>query len=340
MSQRRIAWMDGIRFFAMGWVLFVHFVSVFTPNTNVRFQGIWGSLLFGITGKLAVACFCVLLGFFASNPSSHTRKTVPYCLRRWAFFAFQIFLIELLYWLAACLLPNNTYLDHCWPDASAPFSFVFPILLSDSVFFSAKIIPTYWCVDDFVIASIVIFCLSKLVNSRPAWLQLLVCTCAFGIALLVGRLWVAICLMGWFLRFWFDAPLPRAARHPIVLVALAAFLPWLIRRGECDLTYLLDGVACCIVFYIVHCSGWLQKILSLRPFVLLGSYTFELFLLHIPLYVILESILEIIGIAWPPLWATLLLGAAVFAGVVLCAVLWRKAMQKTLFALLDRQQPT
>ena len=118
-----------------------------------------------------------------------------------------------------------------------------------------------------------------------------------------------------------------------VLLSLFLLLPWLIRRGECDLTYLLDGVACMIILYIVANTGWLRAFLGLRPFAWLGSYTFELFLLHIPMYYLLRSLMD-----WAN--ASMLVHVLQFLVVlpltVAAAAGWRYLAQKTWLPLLDR----
>ena len=156
----------------------------------------------------------------------------------------------------------------------------------------------------------------------------------FIVSLALGQLWVAICIMGWILRLLMEKPLPR---HPLFLLALFLTIPWLIRRGECDATYFMDGVACVIAVYIVASTGWLRTLLGLRAFAWFGSYTFELFLLHIPVYYTLRSIGGLL-LDWSlvtPLMQTLLF-VPVFLLVTAVAIGWRRLSQKTWLPLLNR----
>lgn len=325
LQSRRIQWMDSVRCLAMSWILFVHFISVFTPNTSVRFPGFWGLLLFGISGKLAVACFCVLLGYFASAPS---RMSVPvYALRRYLFFALQILAAELLYYGMALLLPEGLYLSRYNPLLYESPQIVLPGILRDAFLLKAQVLPTYWCVDDFLLGSVSVFLLHKLIGRQKRTVQLLACAGLFGALLLLNQLWTAICVLGYALRLVQDV---RLSDEPLVLIGLVLLLPWLIRRGECSTTYLLDGFACIIVLFILSRLPWCQRLLSFRPMARFGQHTFELFLLHVPIYQGMQSLLELIGWDWPPLWGYFLLFPALFALVTLAAFAWRKAAARTL----------
>lgn len=329
LQTKRIRWMDSVRCLAMSWILFVHFVSVFTPNTNVRFPGIWGLILFGISGKLAVACFCVLLGYFASAPS---RVSVPiYLARRYLSFALQILVAELLYYGMALLLPRGLYLSRYCPILYEGPQVVLPGILRDTFLLKAQVLPTYWCVDDFLYGSAAVFLLQKLVGRQRRFVQLIACAALFGGLLVLNQLWVAICLLGYVLRLMEDVRLPD---EPLVLIGLVLFLPWLIRRGECGTTYLLDGFACLAVLFVLSRLPWCQQVLSAQPLVRFGQHTFEVFLLHVPIYQGIQSLLELAGWSWPPLWGYCVLFPMVFTLVTLAAFAWRRATARTLYRWL------
>ena len=74
MQKQRIAWLDGMRGLAILWIVFVHFVTIFTLNDTAVFPGVLGLILFGISGKLAVAGCSVIMGYFASRPAPPRKK--------------------------------------------------------------------------------------------------------------------------------------------------------------------------------------------------------------------------------------------------------------------------
>lgn len=331
MQKKRIDWIDGVRCLAMFWILFVHFIAVFTPNTNVRFPGFWGLLLFGISGKLAVACFCVLAGYFAVRPAQ--TSVWRYALRRYLFFALQILVIELLYYAAALLLPRGLYLHRYAPLLYHQPPEVLRDILLDAFALRAQVLPTYWCVDDFIWGSICVMLCQTLVCRQPLWIRALSCAALFGVLLWLDQLWLAICVLGWALKLTEEVRIPC---KPLVIAGLICLLPWLIRRGECSLTYLLDGVACLILLWIIGQIPPFQRLIGLKPLAKFGSHTFELFLLHIPIYYVCESLLQLAGWDRPGIAGYTVQFVLSFSLVTLCAFGWRKLADRFLHPLLNR----
>lgn len=327
MQTKRIGWMDGVRSLAMGWILIVHFISIFTINTHVRFPGVLGLMLFGISGKLAVACFCVLLGYFASKPSRES--VVGYAVRRYLFFAVQILIVELLYYALVLLLPHDLYLSIFAPWVYDDPRELIRRIFADAFLFRASVLPTYWCVDDFVIGSVAVFAINRCMGMQKLGWRMAACAALFAAGLALDRLWAALCVLGWMLRLLEEVRLPKKLT-PFVAVALVCMVPWMIRRGETELTYLLDGAACLILLWTFGQFSFLQRVVSWKPLTLLGSYTFELFLLHVPIYQILETLLEWANLHRPPDPVYFLYFALVLPFTVLCAMGWRRLADRTL----------
>jgi len=42
MKTKRVAWIDGMRFLAMAWIMFGHFLVIFTPNVEAELPGLLG----------------------------------------------------------------------------------------------------------------------------------------------------------------------------------------------------------------------------------------------------------------------------------------------------------
>lgn len=332
MQTKRIGWIDGVRSLAMGWILIVHFISIFTINTHARFPGVLGLILYGISGKLAVACFCVLLGYFASKPSNES--ILGYAVRRYLFFAVQILVIELVYYGLVRILPDY-YLCVFAPWMYNEPSTLLISILKDAFLFKASVLPTLWCVDDFIIGSVAVFAVSKLLRNQNYLVRLLSCIALFSIGLIVNHLWAALCVLGYLLRLTDDITVPTKISIPLSIILLC-LIPWMIRRGENDLTHLLDGVACLCLLWTIGQFSWMQRIMSWRPLTLLGSYTFELFLLHVPVFHIIETLFHCWQIQRPPQPVYYLYFILVLPFTVLCAILWRKLADRTLNPLLRR----
>ena len=328
MTNKRIAWVDGVRFLAMAWILFGHFVMIFTPNVEVQFEGILGYVLYGITGKMAVACFCVLLGYFASKPSG--KPFAGYVLERYLFFALQILIIESLFYLAFYFVPDQTYLSEEFPVLCQETWPVFQVIFRDAVQLQWNVIPTYWCVAEFVKGSMLIMLAHKAVQDRPFAVRFAVCAVLLAGALYMGETWIAICIMGWMLRLVLEIRIPNKAILAALMIAMLISIPWLIRRDECSETFLLDGVASAFALYILTQLPLLQRVIGNRVFEFLGRHCFEMFLLHTPVYYLAENLLVDLGWTRPPVWGYVIQFAAVYAITALLAVLWQWLAKKTI----------
>jgi len=326
LKTKRLAWLDGMRGLAILWVVFVHFVVIFTPNETADFPGLIGLLLFGISGKLAVAGCSVIMGYFASRPVPREKTIWKYSLRRYLTFVVHVLFIEGCYLLLSRFPALNAYTLSSVPELGQPLSALLPVYLADTFLFQANLIPAFWCVDSFVAGSILAFALSRLTEERPLWLQSLICAAVIAILIALDCIWLAIALMGWALRLLLEWKIPFR-KNPLFWILLLAFVPWMIRRGECPQTYLLDGAASVLVLYVFAQWDWIQKVLSFRPLAGLGVITLELFMLHVPVFEILRHLLG--RLCELPLTVPhfALMFAAIMAITIPATLGWRKLMK-------------
>ncbi len=78
----RNRWIDTLRFFSIFVVITTHFLSSFFPEYSKYWhQGISYWFLYGVSGKLAVIMFCVILGFLCARKSIE-RKRDGYLFKR------------------------------------------------------------------------------------------------------------------------------------------------------------------------------------------------------------------------------------------------------------------
>lgn len=327
MACKRLKWLDGMRGLAILWILFVHFVVVFSHNETADFPGFLGLLLFGISGKLAVAGCSVIMGYFASKPASVSLWR--YAWRRYITFVIQILLAEGIYLLLTRIPAVNGYALSCVPELSWPLRSLIPLFLKDAFLFEAQLISTYWCVGAFAAGSILTFLLSHFMENKPLWMQMLVCAAAIGGLIQLECTWLAIILMGWALRLLLKCHFPFQ-KNPLLWIAMLSVVPWMIRRNEGFLTYLLDGAASVIVLYVFSQWKWIQTLLSFRPVAFLGTISLELFIIHVPIFYVLRQIIHPLCALWLPTGVYAVMFAAVMLITIPAAAVWKKMTVKLL----------
>lgn len=336
-QQKRIGWLDGIRGLSILWIMIVHFMVIFTEYTQGFSYGKLGVLLYGVTGKLAVAACSVILGYFASKPSR-----VPvwvHAIRRYVQFALPILVIELFYFASSRMGGDiSSFQLNCAPFLLNETPVILRAILRDAFLFETSLVDAYWCVRSFFVSSVLIFAMARLLQKQPQWVRLVACLVLMALFLLWYKLWHVICLMGWLLRIIQEMDF-SFAKKPVTWVLLLLPLPWLIRRPECSLTYLLNGVASVLVCYVCFQCRAAQRALGIRPLAWLGQLSMELFLWHIPMFHFLRNIIGFLyhhGQHWAA-WKYLLIALGAFGVLFLTAAIWRRGVQRLLRPLMQRQ---
>ena len=89
----REKWVDSIRFISIEIIFGVHFIAACAPDmSKLWHEGVTGMILCGISGKLAVAMFSVLLGYFAARAGAKADFSMSrYMCRRYIKFSVAIF---------------------------------------------------------------------------------------------------------------------------------------------------------------------------------------------------------------------------------------------------------
>jgi peptidoglycan/LPS O-acetylase OafA/YrhL len=228
---------------------------------------------------LAVAFFCVFLGYFAAG-SAYRQSTAQYVIKRYRRFFQYLALAN-----AAFVIINIIMRQLGLPGTIFGPQFSLWELLtsyaSDTAFFTYRLVPTYWCMFDFFIGSIAAFIFAEVCRDKPLKISLLI----FSLAGLMffyasGQVWVADCLLGGLLFLLVRADLAMG-KHPLLLIALLACAPRFYRDfSESYATYLFYGLSSAMFLYAVFNSVPLQRLLSWKWSAYLGSITFELYLVH------------------------------------------------------------
>ncbi len=303
--MRRVQWIDSARFLAILVIMVGHYLAMLCPFM-LRFwepgQAVWW-LVGGITGKLSVAIFFVLLGYYAGKPhAASVSAFLRYALRRYIQLAFFAFTATLLFLLGGYL---SAWLFHT-PDEN-----VFRILsdgprynllylLRDGFLLEDHYIDTLWCMRDLFLASLICRLFGFLPERlRPSLRALL--GAALIVLLLLLRadffIWICVALLGCLLRFVPAQTLRSPVRLALLLVSLLLLkLP----LAEGPLLFFLEGVIGCIWFLLVSTGERLQHLLSRSPLPWLGRICLGLFVIHTPVYSLLaSSLIPLLGRVLP-----------------------------------------
>ena len=298
---KRVGWIDSCRFFAIFVIMFTHFLSSLRPDALRLWELPPGRyVLGGLTGKLSVAFFFVLLGYFASAPRRFTARDFGrYCLHRYTQFSFFVFVTTLLYIAGSY---GTTWVFHT-PDEAAfrvisdGFHDNLVYLLRDSFLYEDSYNATLWCMQQLFLASVLCRLLAYLPERLSAALRFGVAGLLILLLMLLDSaycVWIAVAVLGYLLRLTlplFDhrpalkRPLPLTLLFLLAVACIKAPLP------ESPVLYSLQGVGSFLLLLVLFHTPFAQHLLSASPFPWLGGVSMGLFVVHTPLNSLLFSVL-------------------------------------------------
>ncbi len=332
MAKQRIGWIESMRFLAFFLVFTVHYIAAFKPELFRYWEEGWTSyLLMGLTGKFAVALFSVILGYFAAAKlSQEGGEYGAYVAQRYLQFVAPLFIVNFFMSLNSFIMMDL---------------FGIRQFFRDSFFFTYEIVPTFWCMEPFFLASLVIGLIAVLTRGehkkRPGWYA-----AALLVSLLIGETWIGICLMGAILYTVQSRGYGWLKNVPVkIVLAVCAYL--LLHTPEStEPSYFRDGIACirwgvawCFLLLVIFNTPMIQKPLDMKALKWLGSMAFALYLVHMPVQKVLAPIIIDHMALYSPQNITMAAGyCATFLVDVLLACILNKAvgqitrLQEKLFA--------
>lgn len=341
--MKREGWIDSCRFFAIFVIMATHFLADLLPGALSLWEKLPTRLLLGgLTGKFSVAFFFVLLGYFACSPKRFSlRGFGSYALRRYVQFAFFVLVTEAVY-LVGCR--GVSFLFHAPDEAAARvlsdgWRYNLIYLLRDSFFFEDTYDATLWCLQQLFLASLV----CRLFGYLPERLSPVL---RVGILIGVGALllllspgycvWIAVSLLGCLLRMALEAGgrHPALAKPPVLIGLFAAAVLCIKAPLEEGLAlYLLEGLGAFLLLLVLFRTAFAQRLLARAPFPRLGLWSMGLFVVHTPVFSLVDSSLYVLLNGRLPLWLTLPVTFAV--GTALCVLASR--LVHAAYAALSRR---
>ena len=267
--MNRIKHFDSLRLIAIFVVYVTHFVDSFHPEYFSLWETLPMSLLLeGISGKLGVALFGVLLGYFAY--SSKENNSAYYILKRYSFFVISALIINTLYALRALFFDNKI---------SAVKVLIESITLDDDIF------PTYWCIPVFFAASVLSYLNGK-ANVTTIGILLEV-----AVFYKLGNVWLAICLMGNIVARYQKNPHFDILKKRCCRIILWIILFFAIKRQESNNTYMIQGMCCMVIIILIMRGNVVRRILDNKYLSAMGRQGMAIYILHPICYITFAPLL-------------------------------------------------
>ena len=297
--MKRVKWVDSVRFLAIFLIMITHYLASFFPSALSLWEpGPFFWLFGGVTGKLSVAVFCVLLGYYACTPKSFSFSGFGlYTVRRYFQLAFFAFLATLLFLLGGYAV---TWLFHTPDEAvfrilSDGPRYNLMYLLRDAFLLEDHYIDTLWCMQDLMLASVVCRLFGYLPERiRPGVRAVLACA-LITLLLVVNAaffIWTCVGLMGCLVRLAVEAARTRpqlTAPVPCLFLLAVSLVLLKLPLSEGPLLYFLEGVIGFVWIFLIFFSDGAQRFLSHPPLPQLGKLSLGLFVIHTPVYSLLAS---------------------------------------------------
>ena len=301
LAVKRENWIDACRFFAIFVIMATHFLATFRPEALALWERMPSRLLLGgLTGKMAVAFFFVVLGYFASAPRSFdARSFAAYALRRYGQFAFFVFAVTLCY-IVGCY--GVTWLFHLAEGevlraiSDGPrYNLIY--LLRDAFLFENNYNDTLWCMRQLFIASLLCRLLGYLPERLNTAARFLIAAAVILCAVLLGSRWVWLgtAALGYVLRLLLERAKDRprlrspAALWLLFLAAVALIKAPVSEETRPLLLYSLQSVGTFLLLFVLFHADFAQRLLAARPFPWLGRISMGLFVAHTPINELLGS---------------------------------------------------
>lgn len=300
MKESRIGWIESLKLLAS--------LLVFTTHFLAEFKGEWlvywgkGQILYGVSGKLAVSFFFLMAGFFAMKANKD--NTWKYITKRYVRFVVPIFLIEIIMFLL--LFCSKRIGIDTWLSASATDKYArlyginLKMIIYDTFLLDCSAVITYWCNGMLFLGPVIVMLLHGFcdeVKTEPGISAKLKTGIIFGLSAIItavtGNVWYTICIIGAFLYLvvhdrcvFFEKWRGRLVKAGLLPISYIC-----IRTPETESGYLWKAVAVASLFLIVFYSKWIQVILENRIFCSVSKYSFEIYLLHMPVNWIIITVL-------------------------------------------------
>lgn len=270
--NKRITYLDTIRWIAAMFIFTTHFISAFEPEIFRIWDEVFpvNMFMYGVTGKLAVTVLGVVLGYLAfskGEKSKDKKDTFSYLIKRY------------LYFLAAGLVIHFLYGMLTWTSEN-PDTVQLKDILECSIFLKNDIVSNWWSMLPFLIASVLCFIQGKYhLGCREIIIEITV-------FYYVGQVWISVCLMGALVKCILDhEKCVEVLQKKWIRILIFAVLFVILKREESNFTYLIDGIGMALFILVLCTWNLLQNFFSHRLWNLVNQNYMGVFVIHELVYV-------------------------------------------------------
>ncbi len=270
-KTERLEYLDTLKLLAISYIFVAHFAA--TDNQNKVSLFISALHTLGITGKLCVGVLAVIMGFLAYIGKE--TNLIKYSVKRYLQFFFCGLFINVLFFV---------FFANKWLDSDGTMTFV--RMLKNSLLLGWDFNPNYWCMQAFLVASII--CKANHIYEVPVSVMIL------EIVLLLPAwndfgIWTAVGLLGSIVGYYYRNE--ERWFHLILSKRWMISFCWIINllllgiiyvfRENGQITYCLYGLMGMFIFVELLSDQRLRQIYSLRFWDYMGRKNYMgIFLLH------------------------------------------------------------
>ncbi len=297
--NKRLDYLDSIRFFAIASIFMVHFIDFANQNyfTRVMF---WLNLVGSDTG---LAFFFVLLGFFACATTKSTKQVI---IKRYFQFTVNVLLVYLFIFFSNEIVAKLFFATDQTAQQGSLFDFAHianelsGIINNVLVLNTDSYSPTLWSLTPLFFAGMLVLLLSKFFKERNKYQELAACFIIFLILLFAqindewgsNLYWVSFSLLGYATKIISDMNYAIFKNKYFNIGLVLAFFV----LNYLDMPFLLEVSSFCLFILAVIKLPTAQKILAVPPLPFLGKLAFYIYIWHMPMLYATYELFTAIGL--------------------------------------------
>lgn len=248
------------------------FYSIFSTDlakSIVDTPSLLNLLLYGWTGKYALAILCVISGFIITFSVDDKTTTPP------SFIVKRYFRLMIPCMLVTIILAAIAFISHQQISIRSVIASCFwPGIDS--------INPHFWCIDEFLIGSLIISLIVPALYKHSVNTKLLIMLIISCLLILVGQLWVGACIIGSACYYAYKMNESKQIINNIIRVLMIAMIWWLKRdvyEDISDITYIRNIIGAFLLILMISTTPILRNFLT-RISPRISKYSYSLFLCH------------------------------------------------------------